>query len=40
MCGKHYYTDEKNAQIVIALLRAHGIRKMGASSGTINRVVS
>lgn len=25
---KHYYTDEKNAQIVIALLKAHGIRKV------------
>lgn len=24
---KHYYTDERNAQIVIALLKAHGIRK-------------
>ena len=28
MIGKHYYTDEKNAQIVIALLKAHGIRKV------------
>ena len=27
MSGKHYYTDEKNAQNVIALLKAHGIRK-------------
>ena len=25
MSGKHYYTDEKNAQIVIALLKAHGV---------------
>ena len=24
MSGKHYYTDEKNVQIVIALLKAHG----------------
>ena len=32
----HYYTDEKNAQIVIALLKAHGIRKMIASPGTSN----
>jgi len=24
MDQKHYYTDEKNAQIVIALLMAHG----------------
>lgn len=23
---KHYYTDERNAQIVIALLKARGIR--------------
>ena len=23
MSGKHYYTDEKNAQIVIAILKAH-----------------
>ena len=28
MQNKHYYTDEKNAQIVIALLKAHGIRKV------------
>ena len=26
---KHYYTDERNAQIVIALLKAHGIRRVG-----------
>ena len=25
MSQKHYYTDEKNAQIVIALLKAHGV---------------
>lgn len=25
---KHYYTDERNAQIVIALLKAHGIRRL------------
>ena len=31
---KHYYTDEKNAQIVIALLKAHGIRRVIASPGT------
>jgi len=31
-----YYTDEKNAQIVIALLKAHGIRKVIASPGTTN----
>jgi 2-succinyl-5-enolpyruvyl-6-hydroxy-3-cyclohexene-1-carboxylate synthase len=33
---KHYYTDEKNAQIVIALLKAHGIRKVIANPGTTN----
>ncbi len=31
-----FYTDEKNAQIVIALLKAHGIRKVIASPGTTN----
>jgi len=30
------YTDEQNAQIVIALLKAHGIRKVVASPGTTN----
>lgn len=33
---KHYYTDEKNAQIVIALLKAHGIKRIVASPGTTN----
>lgn len=33
---KHYYTDEKNAQIVIALLKAHGIRTIVANPGTTN----
>ena len=40
MIGKHYYTDEKNVQIVIALLKAHGIRKMIANPGTTNIAVS
>ena len=40
MSGKHFYTDEKNVQIVIALLKAHGIRKVIANSGTTNRVFS
>ena len=31
-----YYTDEKNVQIVIALLKGHGIRKVIASPGTAN----
>lgn len=30
------YTDEENAQIIIALLKAHGIRKVVASPGTTN----
>lgn len=30
------YTNEKNAQIIIALLKAHGIRKVIASPGTTN----
>lgn len=33
---KTYYTDEKNVQIVIALLKAHGIKKIVASPGTTN----
>ena len=33
---KHYYTDERNAQIVIALLKAHGIRRVVANPGTTN----
>ena len=32
----HYYTDEKNTQIVIALLKAHGIRKVIANPGVRN----
>ena len=31
-----YYTDEKNVQILIALLKGHGIRKVIASPGTTN----
>ena len=31
-----YYTDERNAQIVVALLKAHGIRKVVASPGMTN----
>lgn len=31
-----YYTDEVNAQIVIALLKAHGISRVIASPGTTN----
>ena len=32
----HYYTDEKNAQIVIALLKAHGVRDLVVSPGATN----
>ena len=35
MDGK-YYTNERSQQIVIALLKAHGIRKVVASPGTTN----
>lgn len=34
--SSHYYTDEKNAQIVIALLKAHGIRDIVISPGATN----
>lgn len=33
---KKYYTNERSQQIVIALLKAHGIRKVVASPGTTN----
>lgn len=33
---KRYYTDERNVQIVIALLKAHGIHRVIASPGTTN----
>lgn len=33
-----YYTDEKNAQIVISLLKQHGIRKVIASPGATNAI--
>ncbi|HBN06324.1 MAG TPA: 2-succinyl-5-enolpyruvyl-6-hydroxy-3-cyclohexene-1-carboxylate synthase [Bacteroidales bacterium] len=32
----NYYTNEKNAQIVISLLKQHGIKKVVASPGTTN----
>ena len=34
--SKFYYTDERNVQIVIALLKAHGIHRVIASPGTTN----
>ena len=33
---KFYYTDERNVQIVISLLKAHGIHRVIASPGTTN----
>lgn len=33
---KHYYSDERNAQIVIALLKAHGVRDLVISPGATN----
>lgn len=36
MNGNLYYTDERNVQIVIALLKAHGIHRVIASPGTTN----
>jgi len=36
MDREHFYTDEKNAQIVIALLKDHGIRQVIANPGTTN----
>lgn len=31
-----YYTDERNTQILISLMKAHGVRKIVASPGTTN----
>lgn len=33
---EQFYSDEKNAQIVVALLKAHNIKKIVASPGTTN----
>ena len=33
---QRYYTDEKNTQIIVSLLKQHGIRKIIASPGTTN----
>ncbi len=33
---KKHYTDEKNAQVILAVLKAHGIRKVIASPGATN----
>ena len=37
---KHYYTDEKNAQIVIALQKYYGSRNVAAEMGRKNLVQS
>lgn len=34
--NKHCYTDERNAQIVIALMKAHGVRDIVVSLGATN----
>lgn len=36
MSGEKYYTNERNVQIVISLLKAHGVRKIVVSPGTTN----
>jgi 2-succinyl-5-enolpyruvyl-6-hydroxy-3-cyclohexene-1-carboxylate synthase len=36
---ENYYTDERNAQIVLALLKEHGIKKVIASPGTTNMAI-
>lgn len=36
MNNRFHYTDERNVQIVIALLKAHGIHRVIASPGTTN----
>ena len=33
---KTFYTDDKTTQIVLSLLKAHGIRKVIVSPGTTN----
>lgn len=33
---RNYYTTERNAQIVISLMKAHGVKKVIASPGTTN----
>lgn len=35
---KHYYTNERNHQILISLLKAHNIKRVVASPGTANSV--
>ena len=33
---EQFYTDERNVQILIALLKEHGIKKVVASPGSTN----
>ena len=33
---ENYYSAEKNVQILIALMKAHGVRKVVVSPGTTN----
>ena len=33
---EQYYTDERNVQILIALLKEHGIKRVVASPGSTN----
>ena len=33
---EQYYSDEKNVQILIALLKAHGVKRVIASPGSTN----
>lgn len=40
MGSKFKYTSERNVQIVIALLKAHGIHRVIASPGTTNMTSS
>ena len=34
--GNKFYTNERNVQIVISLLKAHGVKKIVTSPGTTN----
>ena len=39
MTQQRYYTDQKNLQIIIALLKAHGINKIITSPGSANHIL-
>ena len=36
MNNNHFYTSERSVQILISLLKQHGIKKVVASPGTTN----